>query len=116
MNIHDSFPSKYLKAIDLGAHEPVVVIRAVELVTMTLETGKRLAKPVVFFVGKDKGLPLNKTNATAIAALLGSPETASWIGKAIRLYATPVTFKGTTVAGLRVKAAGLAAVPRAVSA
>jgi hypothetical protein len=49
---------------------------------------------------------LNKTNATAIAALLGSPETDAWRGKTIRLYATTTTFGKDTVACVRVKAVG----------
>lgn len=113
MNIHTSFPSRYLKPADLDTHQPVVVIKDVEQQTMTLAGGKKVHKLVVHFVDKDKGLVLNKTNAIAIAELLGSPETEAWLGRPIRLFATMTTFAGSPVACIRVKAVGpvAAAVP-----
>ena len=75
MELQIAFPSRYLKAVDLAGRQPAVVIRIVEARAMRVEGGKPVTKLVVHFVGKQKGLVLNKTNAIAIAELLGSTET-----------------------------------------
>ena len=104
MNINDSFPSNYLKASDLGTAQPVVTIERIEYepVGRTKEM-----KAVVYFVWKDKGVVLNKTNAKKITDLIGSPETDDWAGFKIRLFATTTEFGGETVECIRVKAAGV---------
>lgn len=101
-NINDAFPSNYLKASDLKGSQPLVTIDRVEFepVGRTKEM-----KPVLYFVGKEKGIVLNKTNANNIANLSGTPETDQWHGVRIRLYSTHVEFQGETVEAIRVKAA-----------
>lgn len=108
-NIHDAFPSNYLKASDLQGAQPVVTIDRVEFeaVGRTKEM-----KPILYFRGKEKGIVLNKTNANNIAHLCGTPETDQWAGCQIRLYATHVEFQGETVEAIRIKAAP----PRAAGA
>jgi len=103
MNIHESFPSRFLKPHDLGVHAPQVVIREVQSVA-TFLAGKKVTKLVVFFIGKDKGLLLNKTNAVAIAGLAGSPDTEAWRGCKIRIFATTTKFGDQVVPCVRVKA------------
>ncbi len=103
MQIGEAFPSKYLKASDLGKSEPVVTIDRVEHEPVGRE---REMKAVLYFQGKEKGVVLNKTNAKKITELLGSPETNDWSGFQIRLYATTTEFAGETVECIRVKAAG----------
>ncbi len=100
-NVHDAFPSKYLRASDLAGVSPVVTIERIEseLVGRTRE-----AKLVCYFAGKNKGLVLNKTNATKIAEIVGSPETEDWPDGRVQLYATEVEFQGETVETIRVKA------------
>jgi hypothetical protein len=66
----------------------------------------REMKPVLYFQGKEKGLVLNKTNASKIAQLLGSKDTDDWTGCQIRLYATEAEFGGETFEAIRIKAAG----------
>jgi len=102
-NINDVFPSKFLHASDLQGRATSVTITRVEFEVMgrTRET-----LPVVYFKGKAKGLKLNKTNATVIAALAHSPETADWIGVVITLYATTADFGGQSYHVVRVRAAG----------
>jgi hypothetical protein len=102
VNITDAFPSKYLRPKDLGAAAPVVTIAAVR---MERVGQRQTSKPVVTFVGKTKGLILNKTNATTIAQLLGTEDTEQWAGRQVRLYATDTTFGKDTVRCIRVKAA-----------
>jgi hypothetical protein len=100
-NIHDAFPSKYLRATDLGGASPVVTIDRVDFEPVGRT---REMKGVVYFVGKNKGLVLNKTNATKIAEVVGSPETDEWAGGKVQLYATEVEFQGEAVETIRCKA------------
>ena len=100
MKLGQMFPSKYLKADDLQGRRVTLTIASV-----TVETLGDESKPVVYFVGKDKGLVLNKGNGMMIAALAGTDETDDWHGTRIRLYATPVQFQGKLVNALRVEAA-----------
>ena len=109
MNINDTFPSKHLKSENIGNATPTVTIAKVEVEPVGR---KNVMKAVVYFVGKEKGMVLNKTNANRIAELVGSTETDHWAGFAIQLYAADVEFEGKTVKGLRVrKAAGQATPP-----
>jgi hypothetical protein len=105
-HIDSVFPSNYLKASDLGGASPVVTIDRLEIEPIGRD---REMKPVLYFVGKTKGLVLNKTNASKIAELTGSKDTDDWPGNAIRLYATETEFAGETHETIRIKAAGTAA-------
>ena len=100
-NIHDAFPSKYLRASDLGGASPVVTIDRVDFEPVGRT---REMKGVIYFVGKTKGLVLNKTNATKIAEVVGSFETDDWPTSRVQLYATEVEFQGETVETIRCKA------------
>jgi hypothetical protein len=100
VNINEAFPSKYLKASDLRGSTPIVTI---DHVTVE-EVGKaRDRKPVAYFVGKEKGLVLNKTNATKIGQITGSAETDEWVGAKIMLYTTETEFQGESVETIRIK-------------
>ena len=101
-NIHDAFPSNYLKASDLKGTQPVVVIDRVEFEAVGRQ---KEMKPVLYLAGKEKGIVLNKTNATNISNLAGTPETNDWAGIRIRLYATHVEFQGEAVEAIRIKGA-----------
>jgi hypothetical protein len=59
-------------------------------------------KPIITFVGKDKGLVLNKTNATMIVDSYGD-ESDVWVGKEIELYPDKVNYQGQIVPCLRVR-------------
>lgn len=97
MNINEQFPSKYLKASDLKGAKVRVTISRVE--AEEVGDGK---KPVAYFVGKDKGLVLNKTNAMIIASQFG-PETAGWEGGEIFVYPGKTQFNGQMVDCLKVE-------------
>ena len=107
-NIHEVFPSKYLRASDLGGVSPVVTIDRVEFEPVGRA---REMKGVVYFAGKQKGLVLNKTNATKMAEIVGSLETDDWPGSRVQLYATEVEFQGDTVETIRCKAPATARKP-----
>lgn len=101
MNINNEFPSKWLKADDLGGKEVKVTIEGVnrEEVGSNNDT-----KPVVYFKGHDKGVVLNKTNAQNIADTYG-PETDGWTGKDVILFTTWVDFQGKSVEAIRIRPA-----------
>lgn len=103
MRIDAAFPSKYLKTSDLMGRRVLATIANVK--EEEVEDGKRL--PVMYFVGKDRGLVLNKTNASTIMAVLGV-ETDGWIGQKIELFEMQVSFQGRMTPGIRVS------VPRAL--
>ena len=98
-NIHDLYPSNYLKASDLNGREWDMTMDRVEMADMGNEK-----KPVLFFDRAEKGLVLNKTNANTIAAIFG-PETNGWAGQLITLYPTTADFRGQQVPAIRVKMA-----------
>jgi hypothetical protein len=100
MNIDTAFPSKWLKASDLGENAPVVTISHVAMEQVGREQD---AHPVVYFVGKNKGVVLNKTNAKAIAAIVGSAETDDWAGHKVQLFSMLVEFQGEQMQAIRVK-------------
>jgi arabinogalactan endo-1,4-beta-galactosidase len=99
MKISSAFPSKYLRAADLDDRQVKV---AISQITMEeVGTGEE-PKPVLYFEGKDKGVVLNKTNASTIAAVYGD-DTDDWIGAEIILFGAMVDFQGRSVAAIRCK-------------
>ena len=97
MKISDAFPSKYLKSDDIGNSRLTLTVMA-----LTMEDiGDKEFKPVLRFMGKDKGMVLNKTNATILSSVWGD-ETDAWQGKQLELFAQPVMFQGRQVMGLAV--------------
>ncbi|NNF66359.1 MAG: hypothetical protein HKM98_02505 [Gammaproteobacteria bacterium] len=97
MKVSDAFPSKYIKADDLGNTRVTVTVMAV---TME-DIGDKEFKPVMRFMAKDKGMVLNKTNAGLCMAAWGD-EMDLWQGKQLDLFAQPVMFQGKQVMGLAV--------------
>lgn len=111
MNIGSAFPSTYLKAADLQGRRVSVTIAGVRMEDIGGEH-----KPILSFVGKDKGLVLNKTNANMIAEITGSEETDEWEGQAIVLYPTKTDFQGKRVDAIRVDyPSGVKAKPKPVA-
>ncbi len=96
MNINSAFPSDYLRADDLKGRQVKVTIEGVTVEKLGEDT-----KPVLHFVGKDKGLVLNKTNAMLIASAYG-PETEGWVSKEIEVRPDKTSFGGRIVDCLRV--------------
>lgn len=108
MNINSAFPSKYLKAADLNGKAVPLTIREVRMEDVGRTKDQ---KPVVYFMGKDKGLVLNRVNSNKIAELAGSFDTEDWGGTVIAIYPTETEFAGETVECIRVKAPKLAPKP-----
>ena len=100
-HIDDFFPSKYLKASDLQGRDVKVTIQS--LIPEQFENdGKTDTKLVVYFVGKEKGVVLNKTNAGTIAAAYGYDYT-TWSGNQITLYTAMVDAWGETKEAIRIR-------------
>jgi hypothetical protein len=103
MKVSDMFPSKYLAADDLQGRAVPVTIRDVEYDEMRdPRSGKKIFKPVIYFEKKVKGLVLNKTNAFAIAAVLGD-DTERWKGGKIVIYPDRTLVAGTERDCIRVR-------------
>lgn len=97
MNINSAFPSDYLKAADLNGQVARVMIKNV-----TMGTVGNDSKPIMYFQGKEKGLVLNKTNATTIAYAYGT-DTDQWAGAEIELFMALVDYQGRQVEAIRVR-------------
>ena len=101
MKISAAFPSQYLKCADLNGKPCPLTIRT--CVSEELGQGNdKEQKPVLYFEKAQKGLVLNKTNATVIADAYGD-DTDNWTGKAVEIYPTVVDFKGKLVDGIRLR-------------
>lgn len=99
MNINEAFPTKYIKASDLQGRATTVRIATVKMD----ETEKGKFKPILYFIGKERGLVLNKVNSNNIAAIYG-PDTDRWTGQPIELFEAMVDFQGKTVPAIRIRA------------
>ena len=97
MNANDMFPSKYLKADDIGDKQPVVVIEKIEVETMP--DGNK--KPSISFLKCKKKLMVNKTNWNTLIKLYG-PDTSKWTGKPVTLKTMEVQFKDELVNSIRI--------------
>lgn len=108
MKVSESFPGTYLKCADLRGREAKVSIAQVQNEDIGGDQ-----KPVAYFIGKERGLVLNKTNATTIAETHGD-DMETWYGKEIVLYPARTDFQGKTVDCIRCRVdAPVAAPPKA---
>lgn len=101
-SINDLFPSRWLKADDLADDEDTIVTIKSVGVEEVGQGDDREEKAVVFFRELDKGLVLNKTNASAIAQQHGD-DTDDWTGKRIALFQQEVDFRGKQTLAIRVR-------------
>lgn len=101
MDYRAMFDREYIGSWDLGGRDVTVTIERVE--GRTLSNGKQKnKKPVVFFVGKEKGLALNKTMGKVVAAMYGT-DTKAWVGQKVTLYPTTTTFGSETLDCIRIR-------------
>ena len=93
----DIFPSKFLKAADLGGKAVTMMVEKV----VQEDLGDQI-KTVVHFLNQSKALVLNATNYDSIAEDHGQ-ETDNWPGAKVELYETTVLFRGKRVPCIRVR-------------
>ena len=98
MRIDSQFPSNYLKAADLQGRHVTATMSHVDIEKIGDDQ-----RPVLKFVGKEKGLVLNKTNSNTISEIYGF-ETDDWQGRQITLVEAMVDFQGRSVPAIRVRA------------
>jgi len=91
--------SEYLKASDLQGREVRVIISHTAPATFKGQDDSKLA---VFFVGKQKGVALNKTNGRRIIDAYGKDDTA-WKGKPLIVYPDKTDYQGQLVDCIRVR-------------
>lgn len=96
-SINEAFPSNYLKAADLKNRNVLVTMDRAEF--EMIGDDKKL---ILYFAGKEKGMVLNKTNASNIANGYGD-DTDDWKGQQIVLFEAMVDFQGKTVPAIRVR-------------
>lgn len=100
MKVSILFPSKFIRADDLGNNEIQCTIADVRVEDVSGDGSDR--KPVLYFEKKEKGLVMNKTNSTVIASSYGD-DTDAWRGKSVVLYPTQTQFQGKLVPCIRVR-------------
>lgn len=95
MKISEEFPSKWLKASDLGGREVKVVMQHVDREKIGDDT-----KLVLYFKGKEKGVVLNKTNSNTISDAYGD-DTEDWFDQPLILFSVRTDFQGKVVDAIR---------------
>ena len=103
MRKDDVFPSRFLKASDLGGKAIVVTIASAVLETLKSTEGKEQSKIVLGFVGGKKVLPLNVTNFDAVVDASGEGDSDRWIGHKIELFPSRTAMGGKMVDCIRIR-------------
>jgi len=96
-SINEAFPSNYIKAADLKGRQVTVKMDRAEYEQIGNDR-----KLILYFVGKEKGMVLNKTNANNIGNAYGD-DTDNWRDQEIILFEAMVDFQGKTVPAIRVR-------------
>lgn len=96
LKVSEAYSGSWLKAVDLRGRHAKVTIEQVKMEKVGDDS-----KMVCYFLGKEKGLVLNKTNAMVIADTLGD-DAELWNGREIELRPERVTFQGKMVDAIRV--------------
>jgi hypothetical protein len=99
MHIDQLYPSRFLRCADLNGKPMRVTIAGIAREDIGGEP-----KVIMSFTDGAKSLIVNKTNAKAIARILGD-ETRAWTGHDIMLVPAAVDFKGDSVDAIRVRPA-----------
>ena len=88
MDINRLYPSRYLKPEDLRGRAVRVTISQVKIEELhNPRSNEKTKKAVLHFAGKEKVLPLNKTQAFALAEITGIADTDGWPGFVVVLAA-----------------------------
>jgi hypothetical protein len=107
----DYVGGSYLKAEDFVGRSVRVTIESVKPEKVKNDDGDE-TKLVARFVGKDKGLTLNKTNLETLALLSNSTDYEQWRGLLCELYHDPTVKMGSkVVGGLRLRQAHAGSAP-----
>jgi hypothetical protein len=103
-SFRSAFPSKFIKADDLGATRPIGTIASVDFETVGNGANADRKLVVRFDESTLKPLVLNRINCETIAEITGTDDYAQWVGHRIQLFATKTEFQGKRVACIRIAA------------
>lgn len=99
-----AFNPDYLGAYSIEDNQDLVLtIKSVGVETVTGEGGKKEDCLVCRFLEDVKPMILNKTNCKSISKIYKNPDTDSWKGKKIQVYATTTKFGRDIVDCLRIR-------------
>ncbi len=98
-----NFDYRFLSGDELKQETTVTIERVVLEEVFNPSTNSKENALAVYFVGAKKGIVLNKTNAKAIAKVVGTPYQEDWIGKKIIIYAKEGRFFGENMKVVRIK-------------
>ena len=101
MNIYSTDLFQYMAGDMIGQSTVTLTIANVTMENMNSGKGGAQSKPCLRFKERDKLMVLNKTNAKALAAVLG-PETENWKGARVTIAAPIVDAFGKSARSLRV--------------
>lgn len=99
--VSDIYGGNWVKAEHLQGQDVTVQIESVS-VEQVGDGDDKKKQIVLGFVGMEKRLGVNATNANTISALYGD-EIETWSGKAITLFPTTCEMNAKTVACIRVR-------------
>lgn len=103
--VDEMFPKPHISAADLKGRAYQVTIQALnQQMLWDQAAGEEWNKWILLFEEASKYFILNKTNAEAIAEILGSEEANAWIGAQIVIFPTQVQAFGEVVDAVRVRA------------
>jgi hypothetical protein len=106
-----AFPTRFLKAADLGGKPAVVTIKEAAQEKLKNGNGEEETKTVLYFQKGKKALVLNLTNWTKIADVTGEDDSDNWPGHRIEVFPTTTEMKGKEVDCIRVRKPGQGELP-----
>jgi len=83
--VSEVYPSKWLRAVDLQGRPARVQIVAVDVQDFRQRDGSQEARIVISFARKHRRLVCNRTQAQALAEILGTEEFERWIDRDVIL-------------------------------
>jgi hypothetical protein len=105
------FPSKYLKASDLGGEAVVATIISAEPQILKNPEGEETRKVVLAFKGLKKTLPLNQINWGSVCEITGEDDSDDWPGHKVELFPSRTEMKGKAVDCIRIRGPQQAELP-----
>lgn len=101
-SMDDVYGGDYLKAEDIPQEaRPRLTVESVRPAEIGAQGEQKETKLVMRFLGKEKSLVLNVTNANMMAEIAGSRDYDNWPGHQVILYRTMTDFAGKRVPALR---------------
>ncbi|HEY64247.1 MAG TPA: hypothetical protein G4O02_06710 [Caldilineae bacterium] len=98
--VSELYPSKWLKAADLGGRAVVVKIVAVDVEEFRQRDGSKKLAAVLTFERARKRMILNKTQCGQMVTITGSERFADWVGHTVML-APAVAHNGKATIAIR---------------